>query len=76
MKCKSPVNIYQNQFKTERSFPYYMGFTTKLLLAYMILGAGAVVALKRKQKAIGAALILVIVASILILGYLWVTSPM
>ena len=53
-----------------------MSFTSKLFLAYLLLGTGAVIAQKRKQKAIGAVLILVIVASILILGYLWVTSPM
>lgn len=53
-----------------------MGFTAKLFLAYLLLGAGAVIAQKRKQKAIGTALILVIAASLLILGYLWITSPM
>lgn len=53
-----------------------MSFTTKLLLAYLLLGTGAVIALRRKRKAIGAALILAIVASLLILGYLWVNSPM
>lgn len=53
-----------------------MSFTSKLFLAYLLLGTGAAIALKRKQRRIGAALILVIAASILILGYLWVTSPM
>ena len=34
------------------------------------------IAFKRKHKAIGIALLLVIVLSVLILGYMWIHSPM
>lgn len=46
-----------------------MSFTMLLLLAYIVMGVGSFIAFKRKHKAIGIALLLVIVLSILILGY-------
>ena len=53
-----------------------MSFTILLLFAYIIMSVGAFIAFKRKYKVIGIALLLVIVLSILILGYMWVHSPM
>ena len=52
-----------------------MSFTMLLLLAYIV-GVGSFIAFKRKHKAIGIALLLVIVLSVLILGYMWIHSPM
>lgn len=53
-----------------------MGFTIKLLLAYIIMGVGAGIAFQRKQKTIGIVLLLVMVLSIFTLGYMWIHSPM
>lgn len=53
-----------------------MSFTMLLLLAYIVMGVGSFIAFKRKHKAIGIALLLVIVLSVLILGYIWIHSPM
>lgn len=53
-----------------------MSFTMLLLLAYIVMGVGSFIAFKRKHKAIGIALLLVIVLSVLILGYMWIHSPM
>ena len=57
-----------------------MSFTMLLLLAYIVMGVvmgvGSFIAFKRKHKAIGIALLLVIVLSILILGHMWIHSPM
>ena len=47
-----------------------MSFTMLLLLAYIVMGVGSFIAFKRKHKAIGIALLLVIVLSVLILGYM------
>ncbi len=46
------------------------------LFAYIVMGVGSFIAFKRKHKAIGIALLLVIVLSVLILGYMWIHSPM
>ena len=54
----------------------HMSFTMLLLLAYIVMGVGSFIAFKRKHKAIGIALLLVIVLSVLILGYMWIHSPM
>ena len=54
----------------------HMSFTMSLLLAYIVMGVGSFIAFKRKHKAIGIALLLVIVLSVLILGYMWIHSPM
>lgn len=53
-----------------------MGFTTLLLLGYLILSVVAVITFKWKHKVIGIGLLLVMVLSILILGYMWIHSPM
>ena len=53
-----------------------MSFTMLLIFAYLILIAGAVIALHNKHKAIGIALLVVMALSILVLGYLWIHSPM
>ena len=47
-----------------------------LLLAYAVMIAGAFIAFQRRHKAIGIVFLLVMVLSILILGYLWIHSPM
>ena len=53
-----------------------MSFTMLLLLAYIVMVWEVLSLLKRKHKAIGIALLLVIVLSVLILGYMWIHSPM
>lgn len=53
-----------------------MSFTMRLLLAYSIMGVGAVIAFQRKHKAVGIGLLLVMVLGIFVLGYLWINSPM
>ena len=53
-----------------------MSFTMLLLLAYAVMIAGAFIAFQRRHKAIGIVFLLVMVLSILILGYLWIHSPM
>ena len=57
-----------------------MSFTMLLLLTYIVMGVGSFIAFERKHKAIGIAfgiaLLLVIVLSVLILGYMWIHSPM
>ena len=55
-----------------RSYELYM----LLLLAYAVMIAGAFIAFQRRHKAIGIVFLLVMVLSILILGYLWIHSPM
>ena len=53
-----------------------MSFTGLLLLAYTAMSAGAFIAFRQKRKAIGAALLLAMLSGILVLGYLWLHSPM
>lgn len=53
-----------------------MSFTVLLLLAYAVMIAGAFIAFQRRHKVIGIVFLLVMVLSILILGYLWIHSPM
>lgn len=53
-----------------------MSFTMLSLLAYAVMIAGAFIAFQRRHKAIGIVFLLVMVLSILILGYLWIHSPM
>ena len=53
-----------------------MRFTMLLLLAYIIMGVGIFIAFQRKHKAIDIALLLIMVISVLILGYMWIHSPM
>ena len=45
-----------------------MSFTMLLLLAYIVMGVGSFIAFKRKHKAIGIALLLVIVLSVFDFG--------
>ena len=52
-----------------------MSFTVLLLLAYAVMIAGAFIAFQRRHKAIGIVFLLVMVLSILILGYPWIHSP-
>ena len=53
-----------------------MSFTMLLLLVYAIIGAGAFIAFQRKHKSVGITLLFVMVLSILVLGYMWIHSPM
>lgn len=53
-----------------------MSFTMLLLLSYSIMSVGSVIAFKRKHKAVGIGLLLAMVLSIFVLGYLWINSPM
>ena len=53
-----------------------MSFTMILLLVYLIWGIGAFIAFRRKHKAFGMGLLLVMALGILILGYMWIHSPM
>ena len=53
-----------------------MGFTSWLALAYLILLIFTIVAFLRKKNKIGYALIVVMIIGIIVLGYLWITSPM
>lgn len=53
-----------------------MGFTAWLMLFYIIMAVFTIFAFRRKKKAIGICLVAVIVVSIIVLGYMWVTSPM
>ena len=53
-----------------------MSFTMLLLLAYIVMGVGSFIAFKREHKAIGIVLLLVTELSVLILGYMWIHSPM
>lgn len=53
-----------------------MSFTMILFLVYLIMGIGAFIAFRRKHKAFGMGLLLVMVLGILILGYMWIHSPM
>lgn len=53
-----------------------MSFTGLLLLVYVIMGTGTFLAFRRKQKEIGMALLFAMLLSIMILGYMWIHSPM
>ena len=53
-----------------------MSFTMLLLFAAIIMSAGAFMAFRRQHKIMGTILVLIMVLGILILGYLWIHSPM
>jgi hypothetical protein len=53
-----------------------MGITTWILLIYLALIGGTVFAFVKKKWAIGIILGVLMVAGAVILGYLWLTSPM
>lgn len=53
-----------------------MGFTFWLMLVYLLLTAGMVIALAKRKTAIAAAIAAVMLIGGLVLGYLWFTSPM
>ena len=53
-----------------------MSFTMILFLVYLIMGMGAFIAFRRKHKAVGMGLLLVMAFGILILGYMWIHFPM
>ena len=53
-----------------------MGFTAWLLLIYVILALFAGIAFMKKKRAVGIAVVCIMALGIIVLGYLWVTSPM
>lgn len=53
-----------------------MGFTAKLALSYIVLLAIDIVAFAKKKKAIAVTLAIIMVLGFVVLGYLWITSPM
>ena len=53
-----------------------MGFTVWLGIIYIVLIGLTVFSFIKKQKAMGISLSAVMVIIILILGYMWITSPM
>ena len=53
-----------------------MGFTVWMALLYLVLIAGTIFEIIKKRKIIGIILITVMTVGIVILGYLWFTSPM
>ena len=53
-----------------------MGFTAWMTLLYLLLIAGTIIAFIRKKKIIGIILIMIMAVGIVVLGYLWFTSPM
>ena len=53
-----------------------MGFTAWLMLAYAALAALAALAFARNRKAVARAFVGVMVAGVVVLGYLLFTSPM
>lgn len=53
-----------------------MGFTVRLGIIYIVLIGLAIFSFVQKKKVIGISLSAVIGVSIVILGYMWITSPM
>ena len=53
-----------------------MGFTGWLVLVYCLLTAGMVLALTKRKPEVAAAIAAIMLIGGLVLGYLWVTSPM
>ena len=53
-----------------------MGFTTKLLLVYLALFMIDIAALRKKKWILFIPTTVIMVLGIVILGYLWFTSPM
>ena len=53
-----------------------MGFTAWLLIAYVLLIIITAIAFAMKKKVIGIATTAIMILGIVVLGYLWITSPM
>ena len=53
-----------------------MGFTVWMALLYLAMIGCTIFAFMKKRKAIGIILITVMAVGIIVLGYLWFTSPM
>ena len=53
-----------------------MGFTFWLMLIYCVLTAGMVLALTKRKTAVAAVIAGIMLVGGLVLGFLWVTSPM
>lgn len=53
-----------------------MGFTAWLALLYLLLIAITVLAFMKRAKTIGIIAMAIMVLGIVVLGYLWFTSPM
>lgn len=53
-----------------------MGFVRKLAIVYAVLAIMGVLAFVWKKKAVGIAVICLMIAGAFLLGYLWTISPM
>lgn len=53
-----------------------MGFSVMLILLYVVLFIMMILLLKQNHKRIALGILLFIVMSIVVLGYLWIQSPM
>ena len=53
-----------------------MGFTMRLIIIYMILTALTVIAFVRGKKLIGTIIITVMLISVIVLIYMWMSTPM
>ena len=53
-----------------------MGFTAKLMIVYLILALLAGVSFAFKKKTIGMVILALMALGIIVLGYMWFTSPM
>lgn len=53
-----------------------MGFTAGLFIIYLLLALAVMLSFKRRKMAFVKFLIGIMVLGILVLGYLWFTSPM
>lgn len=53
-----------------------MSFTSILLLTYTLLGLAAWTMFRIRRKALGLGLLVMIAVSLVVLIYLWLTSPM
>ena len=53
-----------------------MGFTFWLAIVYVLLIIITAIAFAKKKKVIGVIGTLIMVVGIVVLGYLWITSPM
>ena len=53
-----------------------MGFITKLLIVYIVLALLVGISFARKKKTVGVTILVLMALGIIVLGYMWFTSPM
>lgn len=82
MYCDAVKELYMNEKPMEeladarKEMERAMGFTVWLGILYIVLIGLTIFSFVQKKKGIGIGLLAAVVISILILGYMWVTSPM